>query len=459
MQFSAAATERLPKHGGTLRARGAIDGVSRRAILGGWPGRRRRIRGFFGSLRTSAVIALAVTGSLVAPAAASATPSGSLDQSTITSCCNNGYYTAVEQSQWLGAQFVPGSSGPLNGLIISVDRQESGCEEKGGTGATGVTGPTGECSAALGDLDVSLWSTNTDGTPATQLAATTVSKGSVPSNNTTATIEVDFSSPPQVTAGQPLDLLLTTPSGSGGNFYRWHIYDDPSSQVQLLAHGIPTWTVSSSTPYFGEGSPPPGYYAYGFSDYITERPTIHEEFKNWVVSGSLDVKKLNQPIPLPEGSRFNGTASIHLETQSGPLSGTISVPPFNAPIKILGLPATVGLEITQVGMIEGSIEASTSVPGDFSLSVPTKANIGFSSITIFGLKIPTKCVTSEPLAFNLLDTLSLEELLSVGASFTGTTKFPSVKCEGALGTLESVVLTALFSGPNNPYSITISPPA
>jgi hypothetical protein len=66
-------------------------------------------------------------------------------------------------------------------------------------------------------------------------------------------------------------------------------------------------------------------------------------------------------------------------------------------------------------------------------------------------------VTSEPLAFNLLDTLPLEELLSTGAHFMGTTKFPAVKCEGTNGTLDSAILTSLFSGPGNPYSITIAP--
>jgi hypothetical protein len=201
-----------------------------------------------------------------------------------------------------------------------------------------------------------------------------------------------------------------------------------------------------------------GTSSVGSADQFTyESQTIHQELTNWLVAGALDIGKLNQEITLPEGSRFNGMASINLETQSGPISGTITVPPFNVMVKILGLPAAVGLEFTQVGSIEGSIAASTTIPGDFNLSLPAKANVGFSSITIFGLKIATKCVTSEPLAFNLLDTLSLEELLSAGAHFMGTTKFPTVKCEGTNGTLVSTILTSLFSGPSNPYSITLAP--
>jgi hypothetical protein len=38
------------------------------------------------------------------------------------------------------------------------------------------------------------------------------------------------------------------------------------------------------------------------------------------------------------------------------------VPAVNAMLKILGVPASVGLELTQVGSIEGSIAASTAIP-------------------------------------------------------------------------------------------------
>jgi hypothetical protein len=226
---------------------------------------------------------------------------------------------------------------------------------------------------------------------------------------------------------------------------------EPSGQISAIAPpGMGTVDVTVAT----EGGTSPTSTA---DQFTYEPPTIHEELSNWLVSGSLHVKKLNQPITLPEGSRFNGAASLDLETDSGPVSGTISVPAFSAPVKILGLPATVGLEITQVGSIEGSLAPSTSVPGDFSLSLPTKADIGFSSITIFGLKMATKCVTAEPLSLSLLDTLSLEELLSLGADFVGTTNFPTVKCEGTNSALDSAILTSLFSGPGNSYSIMIGP--
>jgi hypothetical protein len=223
-----------------------------------------------------------------------------------------------------------------------------------------------------------------------------------------------------------------------------------TSITAVVPPGDGTVDVTVITPEGTSPTSPTDHFTY-------EPPTVHGEFSNWVLSGVLHIGKLNQDVALPEGSRFNGTASINLETQSGPLSGTVTVPTFNAMLKILGAPATVGLELTQVGSTEGSIGASTAIPGDFTLTLPTKANIGFSSITIFGLKMATKCVTSEPLAFNLLDTLPLEELLSTGAQFVGTTKFPVVKCEGTNGTVVSSILTSLFSGPSNPYSIMLAP--
>jgi hypothetical protein len=226
---------------------------------------------------------------------------------------------------------------------------------------------------------------------------------------------------------------------------------EPTGQISAVAPpGTGTVDVTVSTEGGTSAAGPADQFSY-------EPPSVREEFKNWVLSGALHDRKLNQAITLPEGSRFNGMASIDLETMSGPLSGTISVPAFTTPVKIFGFPATIAMELAQAGSIEGSIEASRSIVGDFSLSLPVKANLGFSSINIFGLKIPTKCLTAEPLAFNLLDTLSLEELTSLGANFTGTTNFPAVKCEGTSGALDSSVLSSLFSGPSNSYSLMLAP--
>jgi lysophospholipase L1-like esterase len=184
-----------------------------------------------------------------------------------------------------------------------------------------------------------------------------------------------------------------------------------------------------------------------------------QELENWTVSGSLTLKKLNQAIALPAGSTFNGEAAINLLSGSGTITGSVAVPAFEPTLKIFGIPAKVGLTVSQVGTSAGTISPSTTLENGLSVSLPTKLNIGITSFTIFGLKIPNQCQTSEPLSLSLSDNLTIEELGSSGLHFAGTTNIPTVKCEGPLGPLQAGILSSLLSGPNDPYSITIAPPA
>jgi hypothetical protein len=185
----------------------------------------------------------------------------------------------------------------------------------------------------------------------------------------------------------------------------------------------------------------------------------HQVIENWLVAGTVHLNKLNQELTLPAGSTFNGAANLNLETATGPLTGSIAVPPFSETAKILGIPVTVGLEFSEVGTIAGSIEPSKTVAGDLALSAPYDTNIHFTSLKILGITVPTKCVTAEPVAFNFLTNLTVEEL-ATGWHFAGTTTIPTVKCEGgSLGTLEAAIYTGLYSGPNNTFAISITPPA
>src|SRR5271157_5904234 len=72
------------------------------------------------------------------------------------------------------------------------------------------------------------------------------------------------------------------------------------------------------------------------------------QMNNWVVSGSLTPKKLGEPVALPPDSTFNGSSEVHFvgkyEELGGTVSGTVSVPPFTASLRLLGLvPTTVGV--------------------------------------------------------------------------------------------------------------------
>jgi hypothetical protein len=200
--------------------------------------------------------------------------------------------------------------------------------------------------------------------------------------------------------------------------------------------------------------------------------TIKPKFEHFKVRGTLTAKKLNQTITLPTGE-FNGEATLTFVPEpegtvgvEGPLTGTTTIPPFETEIKLLGIPAKVGLTFTATEPAAGSL---TSIPPKECegknacehLSVPTHANIGFTTITILGLTVPTKCTTAEPVFLNLGVNETLSKLLGLeepaGSFFSGTATFPRVTCEGILGPIEGALLTALFSGPNNPYMLSVTP--
>jgi hypothetical protein len=190
------------------------------------------------------------------------------------------------------------------------------------------------------------------------------------------------------------------------------------------------------------------------------------------LNGSLTVKKLNQGVALT-GGEFTGVFDFCLENEeklTGSITeATITIPPFTAALKILALPAEVGLEIKQSGLGEGTITkpagevctpTTCNANGEFTnatLNVQNQANITFTTIKILGLTVPTKCVTTKPVNLPLVKEGTLRELVEETTTITGTTTLPPVRCEGPLGLVESAALTALFSGPGNPYSLSLGP--
>ncbi len=194
---------------------------------------------------------------------------------------------------------------------------------------------------------------------------------------------------------------------------------------------------------------------------FTYIPAVEKaELKNWVFSGTLTPKKLAQAITLPTGATFNGNVELNPETGAGSVTGSFSVPAFSAPVKLFGfVPVTLGVTLAQVGQLEGSLEKSAATPGDEVLKLPTKLQLGITSVKLLGVSISTKCSSVEPLALALSDTLSREELLHKGWSFAGTTSIPKFKCEGGfLGALFGDVLTTLLSGPESAYALKVSAP-
>ncbi len=194
--------------------------------------------------------------------------------------------------------------------------------------------------------------------------------------------------------------------------------------------------------------------------------TIPYTFKNWAVWGSLTPKKLNEPIILPKGSTFNGTGLLNSSASglSGTVTGEIFVPPFNAALKVLGIPTSVGATFTEVGPAEGAVVEAP--PADctgshfggacVTLSVTSRDEVGVTALGILGINIPTHCEITEPVTLALSDTLPLGQLLGEGAHFTGSTNIPSINC-GLSGALLSPLLTLLMSGPENSYTLNIGP--
>ena len=193
------------------------------------------------------------------------------------------------------------------------------------------------------------------------------------------------------------------------------------------------------------GSPPPRF----------ETAT----YQNWPLSGSLTPKKLGQAIELPAGSTFNGSAEASVQPGTGKLTGSLSIPPFTTPLKLVGpLPVNLGVTLTQVGAFEGPI--TTNGIANATLTVPAKLSMGITSIGVLGLRLSLSCATTEPIALELNAwAASPHALLTNGWEFAGATTLPHFKCTGPLGGVASVLLAFLVSGPENPFTLRISPPS
>jgi hypothetical protein len=219
---------------------------------------------------------------------------------------------------------------------------------------------------------------------------------------------------------------------------------------------------------------------------------VAPKFVNWVVRGKQTFTKLGQSVTLPEGSTFNGSGALAIRAPSkafpppyfmlsilGTEEGIVAVPPFNAPLKILGIPTVVGMTFNAINpaqvnavsaanpeecggpikgteqvQIEQEVESKATC---VNLSSLEKVNFGITSVSISSIKIPTQCETVKPVEFNLSTNLTLLEIVALGAHFKGTNTVPNFKCGGLFGGLLGPVLSLLISGPNNPYEFSISP--
>ena len=186
---------------------------------------------------------------------------------------------------------------------------------------------------------------------------------------------------------------------------------------------------------------------------FTYTETARLEFKNWALAGSLTPKPLDQKISLPAGATFNG------EESAGKLTGSLSIPPFVASIKLFGLlPAGIGVKLTQAGALEGSLAINGI--GNTELTLLAKLNLGITEFRFLGLRVPLSCTTVEPVAEPVTaSAVKAQELLSRVFERVGTTTIPRVTCGGTLGSLLGSLLTMSLSGPEALYVLRYEPPA
>lgn len=165
----------------------------------------------------------------------------------------------------------------------------------------------------------------------------------------------------------------------------------------------------------------------------------------WPLTAYVGLKTLGQTVNLPKESTFTAEADV---TQPR-LSGTLNVPNFKQTIKIIGLPISVGLQITPVGPTTGTVNLDTE--GQLKIRGNAQANITITSV----LGIPFgECKTEKPVDFPLVFDGPVSSLGNGGLTFQGTTTFPQIK-----GCMISAILSAMMSGSGQTYSFTVAPPA
>lgn len=172
-------------------------------------------------------------------------------------------------------------------------------------------------------------------------------------------------------------------------------------------------------------------------------------FNNWTVSGSLTIAKLGQSATLPPGATFNGSADL----TTGTLTGDVSIPQFTSRLTVLGLPVDATLQFVEARPVSGTVTVGS---GSATIAATASAFVKITRLSspLLPLNlVGDRCQTSSPVVLPLNYTGPLS--LTTGFTFSGTTTIPLLENCG----LATPLLDALMAGPNNPFTVTIAPPA
>jgi pimeloyl-ACP methyl ester carboxylesterase len=168
----------------------------------------------------------------------------------------------------------------------------------------------------------------------------------------------------------------------------------------------------------------------------------------WQLKGTVTEKKSGIAIEVPSGSTLSAEGDLTNET----LTAQLSIPPINQTVSILGIPIKIKGALTPTGTITGKVSLTNS--GVLSQSAVGDANMLVGSVGVGFFQVPIGCKTTEPIALPLSISEPVNALETGGFGINTEVTVPEFGGCGLFGP----VLSSLMSGPNNPISITASPP-
>ena len=276
-----------------------------------------------------------------------------------------------------------------------------------------------------------------------------------------------FVRPPIIAKIEPHEGLTkggTTVAISGANLAdatevrfggtRAPILSDTATEITAVSPPAKAGTVDVTVTTSGGTSEP------STADRFAYDPIERFELVNWTLAGALTDRKLREAIGLPSGSLLSASGELNTETGSGSLVGAVQIPGSNVRVHVGSLPIGLDVELAPAGALDGVLQASSARPGEEDLTLTTGLSIAVTSVQVLGLTFATSCETAGPISLVLEKTLALPTLEAAGAQFAGTTSLPRLTCSGGLAAgLLGPILSALLSGPENAYQITIAPPS
>jgi pimeloyl-ACP methyl ester carboxylesterase len=168
----------------------------------------------------------------------------------------------------------------------------------------------------------------------------------------------------------------------------------------------------------------------------------------WELSGKVTEAKSGISVEIPKGS----TLSAEGDVTSSALTATLSIPPIDQTISVLGIPVTVKGALTPTGTIHGTVGLTNS--GVFSESANGSANELVGSVGVGFFTVPIGCTTTKPIELPLSISEPVNQLVVGGFSFKTTVTVPEFGGCGLFGP----ILSATMSGPGNTIEMTAKPP-